>query len=144
MTPKWKRAGTDGEIEIKFPTGRRFKIEKQYDENIRHKGEWKVMEWDARSKDWEWGETYSPKAYAKQKAMEAGQYDTRGKKVADYSKTFQFESVNEEAPATSIGNASVSLPPDAMFKPRVVIDKRRRKDKIPRLLKRFRKHLEDN
>ena len=64
--PSWKRAGPDGEIEIKFPTGRRFKIEKQYDENIRHKGEWKVMEWDTRSKDWEWVETYSPKAYAKQ------------------------------------------------------------------------------
>ena len=28
--PSWKRAGPDGEVEIKFPTGRRFKIEKQY------------------------------------------------------------------------------------------------------------------
>ena len=37
--PKWKRTGPDGEIEIEFPTGRRFKIEKQYDENIRHRGE---------------------------------------------------------------------------------------------------------
>jgi len=94
--PSWKRAGPDGEVEIKFPTGRRFKIEKQYDSNIRHKGEWKVMEWDPRTKDWEWGDTYSPKAYAKQKAMEVGQYDKRGKKVADYSSTFQYESVNEE------------------------------------------------
>ena len=94
--PSWKRAGPDGEIEIKFPTGRRFKIEKQYDENIRHKGEWKVMEWDTRSRDWEWADTYSPKAYAKEMAMKLGQYDKRGKKVADYSATFKFESVNEE------------------------------------------------
>ena len=92
--PSWKRAGPDGEIEIKFPTGRRFKIEKQYDENIRHKGEWKVMEWDNRTKEWEWGDTYSPKAYAKEMAMKLGQYKN-GKKVADYSSTFKFESVNE-------------------------------------------------
>ena len=25
--PKWKRAGPDGEIEIQFPTGRKFRIE---------------------------------------------------------------------------------------------------------------------
>ncbi len=95
QNPKWKRAGPDGEIEIKFPTGRRFKIEKQYDENIRHKGEWKVMEWDTRSKDWEWGDTYSPKAYAKEMAMKQGQYKN-GKQVADYSSTFKFESVNKD------------------------------------------------
>ena len=95
--PSWKRAGPDGEIEIKFPTGRRFKIEKQYDENIRHKGEWKVMEWDTRTRDWEWADTYSPKAYAKEMTMKLGQYDKRGKKVADYSATFKFESVNEES-----------------------------------------------
>ena len=89
--PKWKRAGNDGELEIKFPTGRRFKVEKQYDHNIRHKGEWKVMEWDTRSRDWEWADTYSPKAYAKEMAMKLGQYKN-GKKVADYSHTFQYES----------------------------------------------------
>jgi len=94
-SPRWKKAGPDGEMEIKFPTGRRFKVEKQYDSNIRHKGEWKVMEWDTRSKDWEWGDTYSPKAYAKEMAMKQGQYKN-GKKVADYSSTFKFESVNEE------------------------------------------------
>jgi len=93
--PRWKKAGPDGEVEIKFPTGRRFKVEKQYDSNIRHKGEWKVMEWDTRSKDWEWGDTYSPKAYAKEMAMKQGQYKN-GKKIADYSSTFKFESVNEE------------------------------------------------
>lgn len=181
--PSWKRAGPDGEIEIKFPTGRRFKIEKQYDSNIRHKGEWKVMEWDPRTKDWEWGDTYSPKAYAKQKAMEVGQYDKRGKKVADYSSTFQYESVNEDikpqyveslwsniaakrargekmrkkgdkgaptpdqmkraqAASEDTTTASIPNPADTAMGPRVkeipVTDRRRKKDKHPVLLKRFR------
>ena len=179
--PSWKRAGPDGEIEIKFPTGRRFKIEKQYDENIRHKGEWKVMEWDTRSKDWEWGETYSPKAYAKQKAMDAGQYDKRGKKVTDYSSTFRFESMKENAglwanirakrargekmrkkgekgaptdaqiqrikdksKSEDTTTASVAMPPTAMFKAVNVTDKRRRKDKPPVVLKRFRGFMKDD
>ena len=94
--PKWKRTGPDGEIEIEFPTGRRFKIEKQYDENIRHRGEWKVLEWDTRSEDWEWGDTYSPKGYAKEMVMKMGQYDSNGKQVADYSHTFQFEATSVE------------------------------------------------
>ena len=80
---KWKKAGPNGEKEITFPTGRRFKIEKQYDENIRHKGEWKVMEWDPRSRDWEWHETFSPQWYAKEKVMELGKYDSKGKKVTE-------------------------------------------------------------
>ena len=50
----------------------------------------------------------------------------------------------EEAPATSIGNASVAFPPTARFKTVDVTDKRYRKDKMPVLLKRFRKHMEDN
>ena len=134
--PSWKRAGPDGEIEIKFPTGRRFKIEKQYDSNIRHKGEWKVMEWDPRTKDWEWGDTYSPKAYAKQKAMEVGQYDKRGKKVADYSSTFQYESVKEDTTTASVAGAG----DDNTV---VVVDRRRRKDKPPVVLKRFRGFMKD-
>ena len=40
--------------EITFSTGRRFQIEKQLDQNERHKGEWKVMEWNKRSRDWDW------------------------------------------------------------------------------------------
>jgi hypothetical protein len=81
-TPKWKKAGPDGEQEITFPTGRRFKIEKQLDQNERHqRGEYKVMEWDSKTRDWEWHETYSPKWYAKDKVMELGKYDQKGKKV---------------------------------------------------------------
>jgi len=62
------------------------------------------------------------------------------KKAGPNGKKYQ----KEEAPATSIGNASVSLPPDAMFKPKIAVDRRRRKDKTPVLLKRFRRHMEDN
>lgn len=97
VTPKWKKAGRDGELEIKFPTGRRFKIEKHLDENERHKGEWKVLEYKTGGwvDDWEWMDTYKPKGYAKQRVMQMGQYDKKGKKVADYSATFQYESVQE-------------------------------------------------
>ena len=145
MIPRWKKAGPSGELEIKFPTGRRFKIEKQLDEYERHKNsEWKVLEWDPRYKDWEWGDTYSPKAYAKQQAMDAGQYDKRGKKVADYSKTFQFESLEEVTTTADAG-----IPQDtANMGPRAkeihVTDCRRKKNKLPVLLKRFRRHMEDN
>ena len=152
MTPKWKKAGPNGELEIKFPTGRRFKVEKQLDENERHKGEWKVMEYKTGGwvDDWEWIDTYKPKGFAKQKAMQLGQYDKRGKKVADYSKTFQYESVMHEeaegAPAvntTSIPNpAKTAMGP--RFKAQNVTDRRRRKDKHPVVLKRFRKYMEDN
>ena len=88
--PKWKKAGPSGELEIKFATGRRFKVEKQLDHNERHKGEWKVLEWNTRHNDWEWHDTYKPKGFAKQRAMQMGQYDKRGKKVADYSHTFEW------------------------------------------------------
>ena len=204
MTPKWKKAGPDGEMEIKFPTGRRFRVEKQYDENIRHKGEWKVMEWDTRSRDWEWGDTYSPKAYAKEMAMKQGQYKN-GKKVADYSSMFKFESVQENfqdgrnpqdkgdsarhgiakkssisalkkirsSPTASkrkkqlahwqinmrkgkqknedvaaVNTGSIPNPATTVMGPRPkeinVTDRRRKKNKLPVLLKRFRKYVEDN
>lgn len=94
--PKWKRSGPDGEIEIEFPTGRKFKIEKQYDENIRHRGEWKVLLWNDQSNDWEWGDTFSPKGYAKEMVIKMGQFDSQGKQVADYSHTFQFEAAVKE------------------------------------------------
>jgi hypothetical protein len=154
MTPKWKKAGPNGEQEIKFPTGRKFLVEKQLDANLRHRGEWKVMEWDARTNDWEWGDTYSPKGYAKEMVMKMGQYDKRGKKVADYSKTFKFESVDEEVTTT----ADAGIPHDTkdmgpsrlptnilrrdIGRPINVTDRRRRKDKTPRILKKFRKYID--
>ena len=66
------------------------------------------------------------------------------KLLSDNKTTINFnESVKEEAPATSIGNASVALPPTARFKTINVTDRRRRKDKEPLLLKRFRKYMDD-
>jgi len=55
----------------------------------------------------------------------------------------KLQNMNEESPATSIGNASVAFPPTARFKTVQVTDRRRRKDKHPVLLKRFRKYMED-
>lgn len=46
----------------------------------------------------------------------------------------------EEAPATSIGNASVAMPPS--MKPKVVVDRRHKKGKTV-MLKRFRRYTED-
>lgn len=94
--PRWKKTDNDGDMEIKFPTGRRFKVEKHYDVSmrtmgVRHKGEYLLLEYDKRTDDWEWQDTYSPKGYAKQKAVETGQYDSKGNKVADYSHTFKFK-----------------------------------------------------
>ena len=90
-TAKWKKSGPNGEKEITFSTGRRFQIEKQLDQNERHKGEWKVMEWNKRSRDWDWHETYSPQWHAKAAVMELGKYDSKGKKVTE-----SIESVNED------------------------------------------------
>jgi len=59
-----------------------------------------------------------------------------------YKKVMDKPNKTEEAsPATSIGNNSVAMPPS--MRPRVVVDRRRRKDQPPVMLKRFRKHVED-
>lgn len=51
--------------------------------------------------------------------------------------------VGEEAPpATSIGNKSVAMPPGYKA-PQVMVDRRRRKDQPPVMLKRFRKYSQD-
>ena len=102
-TPKWKKSGPNGEKEITFSSGRRFQIEKQYDQNERHAGEWKVMEWNTRSRDWDWHETYSPQWHAKDKVIELGKYDSKGKKVTE-----SIESVNED-PVQLAHDASVAF-----------------------------------
>ena len=54
--------------------------------------------------------------------------------------------VKEDAPAVSTG--SIPNPAVTFMGPRIktvnVTDRRRKKDKIPVLLKRFRKYIEDN
>lgn len=83
--PKFKRAGPDGEIEIKFPSGRKFLIRKQLDQNLDHeRGMFQILEWDRG--DWEWHETTGPKAYAKEVVLKMGMMNKNHTKlVADYS-----------------------------------------------------------
>ena len=69
MTPRWKKAGPNGEIEIAIK-GKRYKIEKALDHNERHKGEFKIMAWDKRREEWEWDNTVRGKAYAKELVMD--------------------------------------------------------------------------
>lgn len=112
-SPVWKRSARAGEIEIKFPTGRRFKVAKHYVDlprgGIGHKGEWQVLEYKSGYvDDWELIDVYSPKAYAQKRAMIMGQYDKQGKKVADYSSKFQYESVKEDAPTVSAGSGAIA------------------------------------
>ena len=78
--PRWKRAGTDGEIEA-IIGGKKYKIEKALDSNERHKGEWKVMVWDKR--DWEWETTEYGKANAKEWIMNRLKEDTPVNNVGD-------------------------------------------------------------
>ncbi len=78
--PRWKRAGTDGEIEATIG-GKKYKIEKALDSNERHKGEWKVMVWDKR--DWEWETTEYGKANAKAWIMDRLKEDTPVNNVGD-------------------------------------------------------------
>lgn len=112
-TPVWKRAGRAGEIEIKFPTGRRFKVAKHYVDlprgGIGHRGEWQVLEYKSGYvDDWELIDVYSPKAYAQHRAMIMGQFDKQGKKVADYSSKLKFESVKEDAPTVNVGSGAIA------------------------------------
>ena len=78
--PRWKRAGTNGEIEATIG-GKKYKIEKALDSNERHKGEWKVMVWDKR--DWEWETTEYGKANAKAWIMDRLKEDTPVNNVGD-------------------------------------------------------------
>lgn len=139
---RWKRGKYPGEIEATIG-GKKYKIEKALDHNDRHKGEWKVMVWDRG--DWEWETTEYGKANAKAWIMNKHNM----KESTDWvcgkcnCEPCTCGEVNEESPATSIGNASVALPPTARFKTIQVTDRRRRKDKHPVLLKRFRKYVED-
>ena len=66
---RWKKAGPNGEIEINHK-GQKYKIEKALDHNERHKGEFKIMVWDKRRRDWEWDNTVQGKAYAKELVMD--------------------------------------------------------------------------
>ena len=67
------------------------------------------------------------------------------KDCAEYASEFCKDCLQEEMMTT----ADAGIPQDTKnmgpkFKPKNVTDRRRRKDKTPVLLKRFRKYMEDN
>ena len=55
----------------------------EYTSTVVHKGEWEIFEWDKRTKTFppSGGDIWSPQWYAKQKVMERGKYDNKGKKI---------------------------------------------------------------
>lgn len=112
----WKKAGPNGEIEITVK-GQRWKIEKALDHNERHKGEWKIMMWDKRRQEWSWDNTVRGKAYAKELVMD---------KLQESTTTGSVVGAGDNPTGT------------------VVVDKRRRKDKQPKLLKRFRRFIDSD
>jgi len=74
---------------------------------------------------------------------------TRGIQGIEYGPYFKERKLkkptNEEVPGNAVGQGGVNMAPNAG--PRIkainVTDRRRRKDKQPVMLKRFRTHLED-
>ena len=97
--PRWKRAGPNGEIEITIK-GQRYKIEKALDHNERHKGEFKIMMWDARRRSWEWDNTVQGKAYAKELVMdkldESTDFKIHPDVVKAYKKTLDADDKHAE------------------------------------------------
>tara|TARA_R100000773_G_scaffold13960_1_gene12807 strand:+ start:449 stop:712 length:264 start_codon:yes stop_codon:yes gene_type:complete len=79
---KWKRIDSDNSQAITLRNGRKLKVCKQYDFNmttyeIKHRGEWQVHEWDHFTGEWEWVDTFSPMWFAKQQAIDFGNYSSR-------------------------------------------------------------------
>lgn len=89
--PRWKRAGPNGEIEATIG-GEKYQIEKALDHNERHKGEWKVMVWDKRRRDWEWETTEYGKARAKAWIMDR----------------LKEETIDEDVPANNVGGGAIA------------------------------------
>lgn len=100
MTPKWKRSGPNGEIEITIK-GQRYGIEKSLDHNERHRGEWKIMVWDKRRSEWVWDNTVRGKAYAKELVMD---------KLEEHTKCGTPDCCGACSTATQVTEATVPHP----------------------------------
>jgi hypothetical protein len=154
--PRWKRAGPNGEIEITIK-GTKYKIEKALDHNERHKGEFKIMVWDARRREWVWDNTVRGKAYAKELVMDKLD-ENAGLWANIHAKRRRGERMRKKgekgAPTPDairkaqedMGGTTTASVVGAGDNPTgtVVIDKRRRKDKMPRVLKRFRTYVDSD
>lgn len=190
MKPRWKKAGPNGEVEVTIK-GQRYKIEKALDHNERHKGEYKIMMWDKRRRDWEWDNTVQGKGYAKELVMDkldenfqdgrnpqdkgdsarhgipkkasistlkkirsSPTASKRKKQLAHWQINMRKgKQKNEEVTTTADAgiphdtkNMGPSRLPTHIFRRKIglpinVTDRRRRKDKPPLMLKRFRKYV---
>jgi len=136
MTPRWKRAGNDGEVETTHK-GKTWRVRKNYDHNDRHTGEYRV---EIKKKnpygghDWEWHDTVYGKAHAKSRLPESVEEDVAATSTASIPNPAQ----------TAMGPSRM---PIHIYRRRVgqeinMTDRRRRKDKTPVLLKRFRKYMD--
>jgi hypothetical protein len=134
MTPKWKKAGPNGEIETTVKD-QRYKIEKSLDHNDRHKGEFKIMVWDKRRKDWEWDNTVKGKGYAKELVMDKLNEDAMT--TADAGIPQDTKNMGPRKLPTHILRRKLGVPIS-------VTDRRRKKDKSPVLLKQFKRFVEEN
>jgi len=129
--PRWKRAGNNGEIQATIG-GKKYQIEKALDHNERHKGEWKVMVWDKRRDSWEWETTEYGKANAKAWIMD--RLKEEAMTAADAGIPADTKDMGPRLPK-HILRRRLGVPIN-------MTDRRRKKEKVPVLLKRFRKYMD--
>lgn len=132
--PLWKRAGPNGEKEITFPNGRKFMLDKNLDHNERHTGEWKVFEWDKKKREWVWVDTYSPQWHAKDMVMKMSGLKEEAMTAADAGIPQDTKDMGPRLPK-HILRRRLGVPIN-------MTDRRRKKEKVPVLLKRFRKYMD--
>ena len=136
MKPRWKRAGNDGEVETTHK-GKTWRVRKNYDHNDRHTGEYRI---EIKKKnpygghDWHWHDTVYGKANAKSRLPESVEEDVAATSTASIPNPAQ----------TAMGPSRM---PIHIYRRRVgqeinMTDRRRRKDKTPVLLKRFRNYID--
>ena len=132
MKPRWKRAGNDGEVETTHK-GKTWRVRKNYDHNDRHTGEYRI---EIKKKnpygghDWHWHDTVQGKANAKSRLPEEVAAVNTGS-IPDPAKT-----------AMGPSRLPIHILRRNVGKPINMTDRRRRKDKHPVLLKRFRNYID--
>jgi hypothetical protein len=131
--PRWKRGKYPGEIEATIG-GKKYKIEKALDHNDRHRGEWKVMVWDKRTNDWEWETTEYGKANAKEWIYNKHDIKEEAMTAADAGIPADTKDMGPRLPK-HILRRRLGVPIN-------MTDRRRKKEKVPVLLKRFRKYMD--
>ena len=92
------------------------------------------MEWDKRSRDWEWHDTFSPQWYAKEKVMKMSGIKEEAMTAADAGIPQDTKNMGPRLPK-HILRRRLGVPIN-------MTDRRRRKDKVPVILKRFRKYMD--